>query len=44
MTGSYHYHQDPVCLNTTSEDDKLVGVALDGFPIYGPKSNGKCYR
>jgi len=34
--GRYHYHIEPVYL---TEDDlaALVGVMLDGFPLYGPK-------
>ncbi|XP_066289094.1 uncharacterized protein [Branchiostoma lanceolatum] len=38
MPGRYHYHQNPICAYV-QEDDKaspLVGVAADGFPIYGP--------
>ena len=36
FAGTYHYHQNPVCLGGT-QTDKLIGVALDGFPIYGNK-------
>ena len=38
--GAYHYHKRPSCLEN-GEDDQLLGVALDGFPIYGPKSEGR---
>lgn len=36
-TGIYHYHATPVKL--TSDDATLIGVALDGFLIYGKKCN-----
>ncbi|KAL3832000.1 hypothetical protein ACJMK2_023684 [Sinanodonta woodiana] len=37
MLGRYHYHQFPNCLYDVSEQySRLYGVALDGFPIYGP--------
>lgn len=32
-SGQYHYHIEPVYV--TSSDAKLVGVLLDGFPVYG---------
>ena len=39
--GSYHYHGMPHCLDY-NKTDKLMGVALDGYPIYGPmRSDGK---
>ena len=31
----YHYHLEPVWL-TRSAPSRLVGVLLDGFPVYGP--------
>lgn len=31
--GVYHHHAEP--LNLSRDDAKLVGIALDGFPIYG---------
>jgi hypothetical protein len=35
VTGLYHYHSLPSCLTQTkSRKSKLVGFALDGFPIY----------
>lgn len=33
--GQYHYHMEPKAL--TDNDAALVGVMLDGFPIYGKK-------
>jgi hypothetical protein len=42
--GIYHYHSIPDCLTgkTAASQEKLVGYALDGFPILGPRSeNGK---
>ena len=35
----YHYHLEPLWLTTTSRS-RLVGVLLDGFPVYGPDDNG----
>ena len=32
----YHYHQDPTCLYTNMKNEKFLGVAYDGYPIYGP--------
>lgn len=34
--GAYHYHKLPSCLYTGDTRNKLLGVAFDGFPIYGP--------
>lgn len=41
--GRYHYHRIATCLNTNTPNsglirDEFVGVALDGYPIYGPKT------
>ena len=36
MQGIYHYHQLPKCLYKGTANE-LLGVALDGNPIYGPK-------
>ncbi|WP_367026859.1 YHYH protein [Methylococcus sp. ANG] len=37
---AYHYHGVPHCitdaLDKPKQHSKLIGVALDGFPIYGP--------
>ena len=37
--GQYHYHLWSDCLAPCTGDSALVGVALDGFPIYGPGIN-----
>ena len=37
--GEYHYHVEPVYLTRTSRE-ALVGVLLDGYPVYGPMENG----
>ena len=36
--GAYHYHGCPTCEDVVipGEPDQFIGVALDGFPIYGP--------
>eukprot|EP00058_Branchiostoma_floridae_P012218 XP_002597706.1 hypothetical protein BRAFLDRAFT_121667 [Branchiostoma floridae] len=35
--GQYHYHIHPDCVfDGTSSHSQIVGVAADGFPIYGP--------
>ena len=31
----YHYHFEPVSITTASRS-RLIGVLLDGFPVYGP--------
>ncbi len=44
MRGIYHYHSIPPCLTgkTVKGQEKLVGYALDGYPIFGPRgANGK---
>ncbi|MEO7997728.1 MAG: YHYH protein [Gemmatimonadaceae bacterium] len=38
-TGEYHYHVEPTYLTRQSRD-ALVGVLLDGYPVYGPMENG----
>ena len=38
--GVYHYHVEPTYLTRVSRD-ALVGVLLDGYPVYGPMENGK---
>ena len=40
QAGQYHYHSIPACLNedeSTKKHSRLVGWALDGFGIYGPR-------
>lgn len=34
----YHYHFEPVSI-TASSRSRLIGVLLDGFPVYGPTDN-----
>ncbi|XP_071169974.1 uncharacterized protein [Mytilus edulis] len=34
--GSYHYHKIPDSCLYNNTADELIGVAFDGFPIYGP--------
>lgn len=41
MQGQYHYHTEPSYLTLTKGSDALIGFLLDGFPVYGPKENGK---
>jgi hypothetical protein len=41
--GMYHYHDIPSCLTageSTHKASGLVGFALDGYPIYGPRGAG----
>lgn len=41
--GMYHYHSIPACLTageSTHRASGLVGFALDGYPIYGPRGAG----
>jgi hypothetical protein len=38
--GQYHYHAEPYWLTKDSRE-ALVGVLLDGYPVYGPMENGK---
>uniref|UniRef100_UPI0019397578 uncharacterized protein LOC120331156 n=1 Tax=Styela clava TaxID=7725 RepID=UPI0019397578 len=34
---AYHYHIAPICLgNICANPSQILGVAFDGFPIYGP--------
>ncbi|XP_060068403.1 uncharacterized protein LOC132548554 [Ylistrum balloti] len=37
--GIYHYHKIPGSWLYTGEADELLGVAFDGFPIYGPMAS-----
>lgn len=39
QSGMYHYHVEPTYLTRTSRE-ALVGVLLDGYPVYGPIENG----
>lgn len=40
QTGQYHYHVEPTYLTRLSRD-ALIGVLLDGYPVYGPLEDGK---
>jgi hypothetical protein len=44
-SGVYHYHGLPACIATgkANKQSKLIGWALDGFPIYGPRGAGGVY-
>ena len=37
---AYHYHIEPTYLTEEFGDDALLGLLLDGFPVYGPVENG----
>jgi hypothetical protein len=42
-SGTYHYHHIPDCLlrgASAKAPSKLVGWALDGYPIFGPRGPG----
>jgi hypothetical protein len=39
QSGMYHYHIEPVYL-TAQGSSRLVGVLLDGFPVYGTRDSG----
>ena len=34
--GRYHYHTLPLCIFNPNATDQFLGVAMDGYPIYGP--------
>ena len=36
----YHYHVEPLYLTDTLTKEGLLGVLLDGYPVYGPDENG----
>jgi hypothetical protein len=36
MSGMYHYHLEPLWL-TAQGSSRLIGVLLDGFPVYGTR-------
>ncbi|HVD62069.1 MAG TPA: YHYH protein [Gemmatimonadaceae bacterium] len=40
MTGMYHYHVEPTWITRNSRA-VLIGVLLDGYPVYGPIENGQ---
>ena len=35
-TGQYHYHLEPLWLTLQHGASSLIGVLLDGYPVYGP--------
>ena len=37
----YHYHIEPTYLTDTYGEDALLGLLVDGFPVYGPKENNQ---
>lgn len=41
QTGVYHYHVEPLWITANVGKDALIGVLLDGFPVYGPVENGQ---
>lgn len=41
QTGQYHYHVEPLWITAHVGKSALIGVLLDGFPVYGPVENGK---
>ena len=40
QSGQYHYHVEPKYLTTQKGKSALLGVLLDGYPVYGPLENG----
>ena len=40
MSGMYHYHVEPKYITNAKGKNSLIGVLLDGFPVYGPVENG----
>ena len=38
--GVYHYHLNPTYIIDEVGKEGLVGMMLDGYPIYGPEENG----
>jgi hypothetical protein len=39
-TGQYHYHIEPLFITGVVGEDALIGLLLDGFPLYGPFEGG----
>lgn len=37
QTGQYHYHLEPLWLTSRDGAAALIGVLLDGYPVYGPR-------
>lgn len=40
-TGKYHHHTEPFYL--TDDDSSLIGVMMDGYPVYGKKKQDGSY-
>jgi hypothetical protein len=40
QSGQYHYHAEPLYITALKTKSALIGVLLDGFPVYGPLENG----
>jgi hypothetical protein len=40
QTGQYHYHVEPTYITTQKGKSSLIGVLLDGYPVYGAVENG----
>ncbi len=40
-TGKYHHHTEPHYLS--EDDDTLIGVMMDGYPVYGRKTQAGAY-
>ena len=39
-TGNYHYHLESPWLTQVNGNEGLVGILMDGFPVYGTHENG----
>ncbi|MCC7186406.1 MAG: YHYH protein [Acidobacteria bacterium] len=37
--GTYHYHLEPLWLTARDGMSALIGVLLDGYPVYGPRES-----
>ena len=40
QSGQYHYHVEPLYITGLKGKSSLLGVLLDGYPVYGPVENG----
>ena len=40
-SGKYHHHTEPYYIS--NDDKKFIGIALDGYPIYGRKNQSNAY-
>jgi hypothetical protein len=40
QSGQYHYHLEPLWLTSRDGQAALIGVLLDGYPVYGPRETG----